>query len=59
LLKRPPDAFLTMSSRDEVGELGADDELVQVRDVGGVMLAVVVLEGLGRDVRGQGVLGVG
>ena len=39
-------------------ELRALDELVQVRHVGLVVLAVVVLQGLGRDVRGECILGV-
>ena len=40
------------------GVVGAVDQLVEVVDVGLVVLAVVVLEGLGADVRGEGILGV-
>ncbi len=42
----------------EVLVLGALDQVVQVNHVGVVVLAVVVVEGFGRHVRGQGVLGV-
>jgi hypothetical protein len=43
----------------QVLEFGARDELVQVVDVGLVMLAVVELQGFLGDVRGQGVDGIG
>jgi hypothetical protein len=38
---------------------GALDQVVQVNHVGIVVLAVVVIEGFGRHVRGKGVLGEG
>jgi len=48
----PDDVF-----QSGVLELPAGRELVELLDVGGVVLAVVELERLRRDVRGQGGLG--
>jgi hypothetical protein len=42
----------------QVFELGALDQVVQVRDVSLMVLAVVLFQRLGRDVRLQGILGV-
>ena len=42
-----------------VFELAALDQIVEVVDVGSVMLAVMKLESFGRDVRRQGIGGIG
>ena len=57
--QRPPSAARMISSSDASASVGALDQLVEVGDVGLVVLAVVVLERLGGDVRRERVLGVG